>query len=242
MPIRIAICDDEREDIGRLSAALLTYDPSFEIFTYQTGNILVDEFLCACPSADLLFLDICMPGLDGIETARKIHNRYPELKIVFLSSSKDYYPQAYEVFAFNYMLKPFDRERLYAVLDHAIAEMGKEQIRKISIRYKSDVHLVNIRDIELIESRDKLLFFHLADGKTLQCYGKLDEVIKELPEQLFIRCHQSFLVNIRHITEMGENYFRTGPAVIAISKKYLKPAKDQYYAYLFSQMVGRPEA
>lgn len=242
MPIKIAVCDDNAEDIALLSSSLLAYDPSFEILTYQRGDTLVDDFLEGNPSVDLLFLDIYMPGLDGIATAQKIHNRFRGLKIIFTSSSKDHYPQAYEVFAFNYLLKPVDKGRLYAVLDRAIAEIGKEQAPKIRIQYKSVVYSVDCREIQYIESCDKRLIFHLAEGKTLQCYGKLDEIIKELPEQLFIRCHQSFLVNILHITEMGENYFRTGPVVIGISKKHLKPAKDQYYAYLFSQMGGRPEA
>lgn len=239
MPIKIVVCDDAEEDIALLSSLLLTYDPSFHIFPYRRGDALLDDLLEGNCSVDLLFLDIYMPGLNGIETAENIHNRYPELKIVFISSSKDHYPQAYEVFAFNYILKPIGKERLYAVLDRAIAEMGKEQDLKIRIQYKSTVHSVKCREIQYIESRDKLLIFHMVDGTTLQCYGKLDIIIQELPEQLFIRCHQSFLVNIRHVTEMGENYFRAGPVVIAISKKHLKHAKDQYYAYLFSQMGER---
>ena len=145
------------------------------------------------------------------------------------------------MFAFNYILKPFDQTRLYNVLDRAVAEIGKEHNRKIRIQYKSAVYSVDCVDIQYIESQNKLLLFHLADGQALQCYGKLDEIIKELPEQFFVRCHQSFLVNVRCVTEMGENYFRTGPTVIGISRKYQKPTRDWYYAYLFSQMGGRPE-
>lgn len=176
MPIKIVLCDDAVEDIALLSSLLLAYDPSFDIVTYRRGGTLVCDFLEESPSADLLFLDIYMPGLNGIETAEKIHNRYPELKIVFISSSKDYYPQAYEVFAFNYILKPIDRERLFVVLDRAIAEMGKEQGPRIRIQYKSAVYIVDCREIQYIESRDKLLIFHLVDTKTLQCYGKQDEI------------------------------------------------------------------
>jgi DNA-binding LytR/AlgR family response regulator len=238
MPIKIAVCDDAAEDTELLTKALSTYDPLIEIFTYPSGKALVDEFLDADSDIDLLFLDIYMPGIDGITTAQKIHVQYPKLKIIFLSSSKDHYLQAYEVFAFNYILKPFDRERLYAVLDRAIDEIGKEQGRKICIQYKSSVHSVDCRDICYIESRDRLLLFHLSNGETLQCYEKMDEMIQELPEQFFIRCHQSFIVNVRHVTEMGENHFRIGQVVIGISRKYLKLAKDQYYGYLFSHLDG----
>lgn len=236
MPIRIAICDDEQEDIRRLSDALLVFDPSFEISTYTRGNILIDELEDSAFSADILFLDIYMPGIDGIKTAREIRGRHQDVKIIYLSSSKEHYPQAYEVYAFNYIVKPFSRERLYDVLAHAVEEIQSGNGRKIRVQYKTNVYSVDCRDIQYIESRNKLLFFHLADGKTLQCYGRLDTIMKELPERSFIRCHQSFFVNVRHIAEMGENYFRVGPAVIGISKKYLKSAKDAYLTGLFSLM------
>ncbi len=238
MPVKIVICDDTAEDIVRLSGALYAYDPSFEIASFSDGKTLTDEFLSGGLTADLLFLDIYMPGIDGIMTARELRTRHKDLNIIFLSSSRDHYPQAYEVFAFNYILKPFDRERLYAVLDRALEELGRESAYKISFSYKSASYSVNCRDILYVESRDKLLLLHLADGSTLQCYKRLEDIMEDLPQQSFIRCHQSFLVNISHITEMRENFFRVGQVMLGISRKYLKPAKDQYYAYLFSHMGG----
>lgn len=238
MPIKIAICDDIAEDIELLTGALYAYDHSFEIITYTNSEALIADFLDFNPPIDILFMDIYMPGMDGITTVQRIRNERQDIKIIFVSSSKDHYSQAYEVFAFNYILKPLDRERLRQVLDRAIDEIRKECSDKIRFSYKSTVHCVDCRNILYMESRDKLILFHLADGNILQCYGKLDEFRKELQEQIFIRCHQSFIVNTFHVTEMGENHFRVGQTVIAISKKYLKPAKDQYYAYLFSRMGG----
>jgi DNA-binding LytR/AlgR family response regulator len=97
---------------------------------------------------------------------------------------------------------------------------------------------VDCRDILYIESQDKRLLFHLADEDVLQCYGKLDEVLKELPEQSFFRCHQSFLVNLSHVTEVADNYFRIRQSIISISRKYGKQAKERYYTCLFSCMGG----
>jgi len=140
------------------------------------------------------------------------------------------------VFAFNYILKPFDRKRLFEVLDRAMHELRKENSQKIHFSYKSTVYSIDYREILYIESRDKLILFHMASEGTLQCYSKLDEIEKQLPDQSFIRCHQSFTVNASYITEMGHNHFRLGQVMINISKKYLKHAKDQYYTYLFSNM------
>ncbi|HEX2927070.1 MAG TPA: LytTR family DNA-binding domain-containing protein [Ruminiclostridium sp.] len=236
VPVKIAICDDTAEDIDLLTEALYTYDHSFEIITYTNGETLIDEFMDSGLFADILFLDIYMPGIDGVKTAQRIRAKSKDIKIIFTSSSQEHYPQAYEVFAFNYILKPLDRERLYCVLDHAIDEIKKEHRHKICFSYKSIVYNVDCRDILYLESQDKLVLFHMANGSTFQCYAKLDEITKDLPEQSFIRCHQSFTVNASHITEMGENHFCVGHTEISISKKRLKLAKEQYYMHLFSHM------
>lgn len=238
MSVKITICDDVAEDIAQLSDVLSAYDPLFEITSFTSGEMLVDESLDDSFTTDILFLDIYMPGIDGIKTAQEIRARHNDVKIIFLSSSKDHYPQAYEVFAFNYIVKPFNRERLYAVLSRALDELRKESGYKIRIQYKGAAHSVDCRDIWYIESQDKLILFHLADESVLQCYGKLDEILRELPEQSFVRCHQSFLVNLSHVTEIGDNYFRIGQTMIGISRKYGKEAKDRYYACLFSHMGG----
>lgn len=238
MSVKIAICDDSPEDIQKLSKALYNYDPLFEIISYSNGKTLIDELLEGYFTADILFLDIYMPGLDGIQTAQKISPLRKELKIIFLSTSKDHYPQAYEVFAFNYLVKPFNPERLYTVLQRALNELHKERSYKISIQYKGTVHTLDCREILYIESQNKLLLFHLKEQSTLQCYRKLEEIIQKLPNQYFLRCHQSFLVNLTHVTEIGDKYFLVGQSRISISRKYWKEAKDKYYSYLFSRMNG----
>jgi DNA-binding LytR/AlgR family response regulator len=238
VPVRIIICDDDADDIALLSDTLYTYDPSFEITAFTRGETMLSEITETGLIADILFLDIYMPGVNGILTAQKARTARKDLKIVFITSSPEHYSEAYEVFAFNYILKPFDKARLYAVLDRALDELGRETVCKISFSYKSVSYSVDCRDILYIESRDKLLLFHLAGGGVQQTYMKLEELTQFLPKLSFIRCHQSFIVNISHITEMGESYFRLGPVLIGISRKYLKTAKEQYYTYLFSHMRG----
>ncbi|MDF2923565.1 MAG: response regulator of the LytR/AlgR family [Paenibacillaceae bacterium] len=238
MPVRIAICDDAAEDIAQLSSALFAYDPLFSITSFTSGQRLLEECLEDSFVTDILFLDIYMPEIDGIQTAQKIRARHKDIKIIFLSSSNDHYLQAYELFAFNYLIKPLDRGRLHAVMDRALEELRKERGYKLLIQYKGSVRSVDCRDIRYLESRDKLLLVYLADDSILQCYGKLDDILEELPKQSFFRCHQSFLVNLAQVTEVGDRYFRIGQAMVGISRRYVKEAKDRYYACLFSSMDG----
>ena len=236
MSVKIGICDDSTEDIRTLSTALYAYDESFEISTYTDGESLIEDWLENKIYFDLLFFDIYMPGLNGIKTARKIRTDMKNTKIIFISSSKEHYPEAYDVFAFNYIVKPLSPDKLNIILDQALMGIDHERRRQINFSYKGINYRIFCRDILYIESKDKTICFHMIDKNVLQCYTKLDEILMQLPESSFIRCHQSFAVNIFHVTEMAKNYFRVGLTVISISKKYQKAVKDKYFAYLFTHM------
>jgi DNA-binding LytR/AlgR family response regulator len=236
MSIKIGICDDKANDIKMLSEALYEYDHSFKITTYMNAESLLEDLYDSKILFDILFLDIYMPGLNGVEAAGKIRARMNDTIIIFFSSSDEHYAEAYEVFAFNYLLKPIDKVKLNRTLDQALANLSKESQKQIRFSYKAKTYRIFCKDIRYIESKDKIIYFHMSNHNILQCYAKMDDILKQLPEELFIRCHQSFTVNIVPISEMGDKYFRIDNEVISISKKYLKYAKDKYFEYLFAHL------
>ena len=176
MPVHIGICDDSEEDIRELSEALYKYDPTFRVSVYTNGESLLGDLEEKRILFDILFLDIYMPVFNGIEIAKKLHTGMKGTKIVFITSSNEHYPDAYDVFAFNYILKPLNVDKLYLVLDKALAGIAEERRQQISFKYKSSSYRVFCKDILYIESRDKTVYFHMADKSILQCYGKLDGI------------------------------------------------------------------
>lgn len=238
MSAKIAICDDSAEDVEKLSLALNNYNPMFEIITYYNGQTLINDVLADRFAADILFLDIYMPVLDGIQTAKQIRSLRKDLRIIFLTTSMDHYPQSYEVFAFNYIVKPFKEQQLYHVLQYALKDISKTDSYKISFQYKGSTYTMDYREIIYIESLNRLILYYLSDRNIIQRYGKLNDIEKEMPKHYFVRCHQSFLVNLSYVEEMGDNYFRIGKNIINISRKYRKDAKDRYFSFLFSKMNG----
>lgn len=236
MSLHIAICDDEQEEIEKLTALIKSYDTDIIISAFKNGRILLDELSDTDTPFDIIFLDIYMPGPDGIKTAKLLRENFIDTKIIFVSSSRDHYPQAYDVFAFNYLEKPVERSKLFRVLDAAVREIGRKNAYKISFSYKSTSYTIDCCDICYIESFNKRVMFHLYDNSIIQCCRRLDDVEKDLPKPGFIRCHQSFIVNSAHIHEMGVGGFRVGQSIIAISKRYAKTAREQYFSLLFSKM------
>lgn len=239
MIIHIGICDDSADDRLILSKAISAYDSSVHISTFSDGKSLIEECEDNMPVFDLLFLDIYMPEMDGIKTAREIRVLYKDIKIIFISSSNDHYQQTYDIFAYNYILKPLNTEKLYSIMDHALISLFEENRQKLIVSFKNVNHQIFVRDIQYLESKNKRIYVYMSDGAQVICYKKLDELQEQMPEAAFVRCHQSYIVNIFYVTEMTSTYFRIGPAMISISRKYWKESKEKYFNHLFSQMDKR---
>ena len=236
MSLQIGICDDSTDDIRRLSDALYAYDGTIRITDYTDGESLIEDCQQQKIPFDIIFLDIYMPRISGIQTAEKIRACRKDVILIFVSSSNEHYPEAYDLFAFNYIIKPINVDKLNKVMKQAMNHITKEREQQICFTYKSAYYRIACRDIFYIESQDKVILFHTADKSIYKCYTKLDEILAQLPQEFFIRCHQSYVVNLNHVTEMSENHFRIDQSVISISKKYQKEAKDKYFDYLFTHM------
>lgn len=239
MPVLIGICDDNADDINILSEDLYEYDRSLQILKYRDGLSLIEDCLESKNLFDILFLDIYMPGLNGIETAKKVRSIMKDVKIIFVTSSKEHYNKAFDVFAFNYIMKPLDKKKLKLVMNEALEGLKKERSRQLCVSFKGNRYRIYTMDILYIESRDKIIFIHMSDKTKHQCYSKLNDLMKLLPKDLFVRCHQSYIINIYHVTEMSTNCFKLGDNVINISKVHQKESRDFYYEYQFKQMNPR---
>jgi DNA-binding LytR/AlgR family response regulator len=233
MSVNIAICDDNLEDMKTLLEALYAYDSSFQISIYSDGQQFLEDWSEHKVLFDILFLDINIPVVNGIDIARKIQRGSTDLKIIFVSFSNKHYSEAYEVFAFNYIIKPVNSKKLNYILDKALNDIAKVRRKQICFSYKNSKFRIYCDNIMYIESRDKTIYFHMKDKRTLKCYSKLTFVLQQLPNEYFVRCHQSFAVNIFYVTEMTDKYFCLDKIVINISKKYQKTAKDKYLEYPF---------
>lgn len=219
-----------------MSRALLSYDSTFQISEYNEGETLLEDCLCPKMPFDLIFIDIYMPGMNGLTTVAKIRNHSKDAKIVFVSSSKDHYPEAYSLFAFNYIVKPIRKEQVDSVLEQACTNIFRERRQQLSFDYKNIHYRIYTRDIKYIESRNKVICFHMADGTQQLCYKKIAEVLSQLPGSIFVRCHQSFAVNFIYISKLEKSYLCIDSVSINISRKYLSDVKAKYVAFLFQHM------
>lgn len=194
--IRIAVCEDERilleqltEDIKNI---LDKHSIPYSVKAYANGNALL-----ACEEFDLLFLDIAMRSLNGLELAKKLRARGDESKLVFITAHRQYAVDAYDVQAFHYLIKPIDLKKLEAVLLKLCSLLKGESEQALAFRQGTLVRRIPFEQILYLEVVNRKIYLYKSE-ESVSFYGKLNELEPVLPDAFF-RCHRSYIVNLDHV-------------------------------------------
>lgn len=235
--LRIAICDDMPEFLQKTSDLICRWQNRPEFFTVETfsdGDSLIAAH--AGKPFDILFLDVVMPLLNGIETAREIRQTDRSVKIVFLTSSAEFAVESYTVKADNYLLKPVSPEALYRCLDELQSDI-RENSRYIIAKSATSVHRIPFPDIEHIEAQNKQVLFFLANGSTVSSTEPLYSLEnKLLLSDGFFKCHRSYIVNFQRIATYTPKEIRMRSGCrIPISRSCQKEFELAYFEYLFGK-------
>lgn len=198
--MNIAICDDE--EIFRTYLRDLLVKDSFargtdiRVEEYDSGEALLEAYEKGDFCAEVIFLDIRMPGLDGLDTARALRGKGEKCLIVFLTSLSEYARKGYEVRAFRYLLKEEADRELGKVMEDCRKELGEGDW--FSFAQGHQMCRIPKVDILYFESRKRLVLLHTA-SESYSFYRKLDELEEELQGSGFLRCHKSYLVQERYV-------------------------------------------
>ena len=161
----------------------------------------------------VILLDVEMPVMTGVECARIIQDINPKTSLVFATAHEKYMGDAFEVYAFDYLLKPFREQRVMktlALIRSRLAEEAEERAvkpetprnvapRKLMLRHKEGVSFVDMEDILLIQREERSTVLYLAGGERLVTSDSLSELDERLPDDMFFRTHKSYVVGLRHI-------------------------------------------
>jgi DNA-binding LytR/AlgR family response regulator len=234
--LSIAICDDEKHICDYLEKRtrnhLALNDIEATVATYHAGENLLSVCKENPAEFDIIFLDIKMKKINGVECAKMLRNEGVNSLIVFITSSAEYVFSGYEAKAFRYILKTdlvnaFDR-----IFGECIAELKKNTDKVFPLKTTSVVKNIPLNDILYFESNKRVLIVH-TKGEDLSFYGKLDDIEGSLKNDNFIRIHQSFLVNALKIKSVSktEVALKNGD-ILPVSKSRATAVKE---AYLWSR-------
>ena len=197
--IKFAICDDEprmaREIAGRLAGYMEENQlAGCSVSRFSSGRALLER----AGEFDVIFLDIQMEQPDGMETARLLRRRGDHSLLIFVTVLKECALDAFEVEAYDYLLKPLDGGRFKRTMDRALKLLERRDAKTIVIQRGTGCEVVLLADIVYCEVLGRKVYLHKSDGTVVDCYGRLEELERRVDGRFF-KCHRSYLVNLDHM-------------------------------------------
>ena len=230
--MNIAVVDDEPFIRQQIHGFIKKQNPESDISDFATG----EELLASGRDFDIIFLDIQMDGMGGIEAARNLRRQNEDAVLVFITGIKEYVFEAFDVSAFHYLLKPFEERKFLEVSGRAVEEVRKRRRQKerhIFIRTKNRGYTLRLNRILYIESRGKKVEIHTLDKETaIESYVTMNELEEQLGDG-FYRCHRGYLVNMAHIVGYDtDSIFLSGGEKVCLTRKKHKEFVRAYMWYL----------
>ena len=237
--IKIAFCDDDMEVLHQVNELLDRYrverNEDITYAAFQSPFELLTEIEKGI-RPDILFLDVVMPGQNGMDVAKEIRQYDANMKIIFLTSSPEFAVESYTVGAYFYQLKPIWAESFFRLMDSVLAECEKKKKNSLVLRSKDGITRIDLRQLEYCEVLGRKLLFHLENGAVLESAGSLDDLAGQLMQYSnFFRPHRSFLVNMEYIQNISSRSIKmVNDAEIPIPHGKCSEIKNTYMEYAFN--------
>ncbi len=240
----IALCDDELAELDKMEKLLSDYEKmhsDLDFMIRQFENI--DELLYMVREEnympDLIFMDIYMPDAEGnysplgMEAAKELRNMNYKGKLIFLTTSKDYALDAFDVDAFQYMVKPVSEDKLFLVLDNLLEEIEEERKKFILLKIEGKLVRVSLNDIVYCEAQGKKQWLYLINGTKCLLRMTMTEIYELLsPYQEFVRIGVAFIVNLGRIGSLNAKEIHMDNGMrIYLPRGTYKGLREQYFSY-----------
>lgn len=233
--MRIAICDDDSSITAQLNKFLKSYFrknhiSSPEIICFTNGTDLLTD----SGNKDIVFLDIEMPGMNGIYIGNELRRRNKNTLIFIVTAYSEYLDEAMRFHVFRYLSKPIDRQRLSRNLEDALKYYHNISV-KIPIETKTGVTTVLSSEIIAVEAQARKVIVHTISDR-IESVHNMNYWADLLPQNIFFRTHRSFIINFEFVTDFNHDTVRLGNGKICayLTKRKYTSFKNAYLLYLES--------
>lgn len=238
--LTLAICDDDTTELGRVTALVREWsamrpDEDIGVRPFSSPHAL----LAAAgrgEAFDIFLLDILMSEMSGIALGENLRALYTEPLLIYLTSSAEYYPDAFRLYAFQYLRKPVHSDRLAVVLDRALTRCENRRRCVFLLKTASGTVRIPLHTLVYVELLAHICHFHLADGTVLQSKylrtGFGDFIAPLLRHSRFVRTHAAFAVNCDFAGKLspGKLFLTTGTS-IPVSRTFAGEVQQRYVEY-----------
>ena len=217
--MRIAVCDDDLREQEQLDKAIQGWDPTRRTEKFFSGSSLL-EAAKRVPVFDIVFLDIYMPGENGVEIARALKGISPETEIVFVTASEDHAVSAFSLNVLHYLVKPVTTAGIVEAF-RRLAECRTRQRDTLSFSVGGDVCTVFLSQICSLESGNHAVEISLDDGRKLKTRMPLYE-LEQKADKRFLKINRGVVVNMDHIERMG-----TGCCILRNGSRFFLAVRER---------------
>ena len=233
--IRIAVVEDHPGNAEQIQNFIERYAKEngevIETIHFSDGIFLVEQYKARY---DIIFMDIQMKLMNGMEAAEKIRKMDSDVILVFITNYVEYAIKGYAVKALNYILKPINYFDFSEVLSESIKQIRNTVETYISIRQPNGIVRMPASDIYYIESSNHIVTYHTKKGN-YSVRDTLRELEERLKNQHFSRCNTCYLVNLSHVVRIDQNIVVVGNDTLAVSR----PKRKAFLEDLTSYMGGK---
>lgn len=212
--LHIAVCDDEKYMSDKIRMMVSDF------FGRKNMDVVISQFLSGEEllkdnrTIDILFLDIQMKGMDGMETARKLRERKFKGILIFITVLKEMVFQSFEVQAFDYLVKPIEAGCFERTMERLLCSMKNASESSLLVQRGYESSIILFEEIVFCEIIDRKVYLHLASSEIIDFYDRIENLETKLDSRFF-RCHRSFLINLQYLKSYknGTAYMENGKEI-----------------------------
>lgn len=212
--IHIVICDDEKQMSYHIRSMVSDFfrkkNREISLRTFLSG----EELLNYDGQIDILFLDIQMKDIDGMETARRLREDRFQGFLIFITVLKEMVFRSFEVQAYDYLVKPVEEKQFERTMERLLASMHSAGEDSLLVQKGYEGRIIRKDEIVFCEIIDRKIYLNLVSGEVLDYYERIENLETKLDDRFF-RCHRSYLINLKHLKgyKNGTAYMDNGKEV-----------------------------
>lgn len=235
--LNIAICEDNLDEQKHLLHIISNSKFMTKVTVFNCGKSLLSEFQAG--KFDMIFMDIYMNGITGIETVTAIREIDENVSIAFTTTSTDHTLESYRLDAIKYIEKPVKEKSILKLLELVL--LKKENTPELVLKIKGQTSCIPFERILYIEQKSHTLHLFLTGDELFKANEKIDSIIKQFEGQSFLRCHKSYLVNFFYVKNLDKElmvFAMKNGKNVHIRRESMSKARKAFEAYLFKMARG----
>lgn len=230
--MKIAVLDDEKQAADVLVSYLRRYEEkkmlTFEISVFNAAEVLLENYSCGF---NILFMDIEMAGINGLQAAKLIRVKDEHVVIVFITNMAQFAIQGYDVGAVDFILKPVTYEKFLLKIEKIFRRLPEENDETLVLRTTVGIINQSVSAVKYIETSKNYVYYHIGSN-TYKVRSTMSDALEKLSAPIFVQISNCNVVNMKYISKIAQNSVDVGGTILHISRSKKAEFMQKYLSFM----------